>query len=172
MDKSIKKYAFLDRDGTLIFEPQDTFQIDSLEKLKILDGVIKGLKELTQKGYTLVMITNQDGLETSSFSKADFNAPQNRMLSIFKNEGIKFKKIFICPHLPSENCDCRKPKTGLVKKFLINNKIDKSKSFVCGDRKNDSLFAKNIEIKFIPMQTNGNFYTALRRGEVIWTEEQ
>lgn len=163
-----KKYAFLDRDGTLIFEPQDTFQIDSTEKLKILDGVIKGLKELTRQGYELIMISNQDGLGTASFPQANFEAPQNKMLSIFEENGIKFKKIFICPHLPSKNCGCRKPKTGLVKKFLRDNQIDKNSSFVCGDRATDKLFAKNIGVKFISIQTNGNFYNALvRGGEVL-----
>lgn len=161
------KYAFLDRDGTLICEPQDTFQIDSLEKLKILDGVIKGLKELTRQGFELVIISNQDGLGTSSFPKANFEAPQNKMLSILKENGIKFKEIFICPHLPSQNCDCRKPKTGLVKKLLIANQINKDKSFVCGDRETDKLFAENIGVKFIPMQTNGNFLKALEQGGVI-----
>lgn len=162
-----KKCAFLDRDGTLIFEPQDTLQIDSIEKLKILDGVIQGLKELTRLGYELIMVTNQDGLDTSSFPQANFQAPQNKMLTIFEENGIKFKKIFICPHLPSKNCGCRKPKIGLVNKFLRNNKIDKKNSFVCGDRASDKLFAKNIGIKFISMQTNGDFYKALVKGGVI-----
>lgn len=162
-----KKYAFLDRDGTLIFEPQDTFQIDSIEKLKILDGVIKGLKELTKQGYELIIITNQDGLGTSSFPKANFEAPQKKMLGIFEEYGIEFKKIYICPHLPSKNCGCRKPKIGLVKKFLRDNLIDKNNSFVCGDRDSDKLFAKNIGVKFIPMETNGDFYKALKKGGVI-----
>lgn len=162
-----KKYAFLDRDGTLIFEPQDTFQIDSLEKLKILDGVIRGLKELIKQGYELIIITNQDGLGTSSFPKANFEAPQKRMLGIFEEYGIEFRKIYICPHLPSKNCGCRKPKIGLVKKFLRDNQIDKNNSFVCGDRDSDKLFAKNVGVKFIPMQTNGDFYRALTKGEVI-----
>lgn len=161
-----KKYAFLDRDGTLIFEPQDTFQIDSIEKLKILNGVIRGLKELTRQGYELIMITSQDGLGTSSFLQADFEAPQNKMLSIFEENGIKFKKIFICPHLPSKNCGCRKPKIGLVKKFLRNNQMDINNSLVCGDRTTDKLFAKNIGIKFISMQTNGDFYKALEQGGI------
>lgn len=161
-----KKYAFLDRDGTLIFEPQDTFQIDSIEKLKILDGVIKGLKELGKLGYTLIMITNQDSLGTSSFPQASFEAPQNKILTIFKENDIMFKKIFVCPHLPSKNCNCRKPKTGLIKKFLRDNVIDKNSSFVCGDRKTDELLAKNIGIKFISMQTNGNFYKALEQGGI------
>lgn len=162
-----KKYAFLDRDGTLIFEPQDTFQIDSLEKLRILDGVIKGLKQLSKQGYKLVMISNQDGLGTSSFPKKNFAAPQNKMLGIFEKNGIIFSKIFICPHLPSENCDCRKPKTGLINQFLEDNQIDKSKSFVCGDRTSDKLYAKKIGVQFVPIKTNTNFYQALVKGGVM-----
>ncbi len=165
--EKIRKYAFLDRDGTLIFEPQDTFQIDSIEKLKVLDGVIKGLVQLKKMGYELIMVTNQDGLGTSTFPRANFETPQNKMLSIFEENGIKFKKIFICPHLLSQNCDCRKPKKGLVKKFLKNNEIDINKSFVCGDRTTDKLFAENIGIKFISVQTNGNFLNALVKGGVI-----
>lgn len=161
-----KKYAFLDRDGTLIFEPLDTFQIDSIEKLKILDGVIKGLKELKRKGYKLIMVTNQDGLGTPSFPKADFEAPQNKFLTLLGNNGITFEKIFICPHLSSKNCGCRKPKTGLVKKFLREIQMDKEDSFVCGDRQTDKDFANNLEIKFIPMQTNGDFYEALEKGGI------
>ncbi|MFH1536764.1 MAG: HAD-IIIA family hydrolase, partial [Patescibacteria group bacterium] len=91
----MKKIAFLDRDGTLIYEPEETKQIDSLEKLKILPGVITGLKKLTKQGYKLVMISNQDGLETKSFPKKDFDKPQNEMLKIFKKNGIEFYKIFI-----------------------------------------------------------------------------
>lgn len=162
-----KKYAFLDRDGTLIFEPQDTFQIDSISKLKILDGVITGLKRLIKQGYALVMVTNQNGVGTLSFPQADFEAPQNKMLDILKQNGIRFKKIFICPHLPLKNCACRKPKTGLVRKFLKENVVDKGGSFVCGDKKTDFLFAENIGIKFIPMKTNGNFYEALTQGEIV-----
>lgn len=161
------KYAFLDRDGTLIFEPQDTFQIDSIGKLNVLDGVIEGLTELKGKGYELIIITNQDGLGTSSFPKTDFEAPQNKMLSIFKEKGIQFKEIFICPHLVSENCNCRKPKTGLVKKFLADSKMDKNSSFVCGDRSTDKVFAKNIGLRFISMPTNKDFYKALKEGGIL-----
>jgi len=157
-----KKYALLDRDGTLIFEPQDTFQIDSIEKLKILDGVIKGLKKLKALGYELVIITNQDGLGTYQFPQANFEAPQNKMLRIFKENGIKLKKIYICT----------KPKTTLVKKILKENQIDKNNSFVCGDRSTDQLFAKNLGVKFISMKTNGNFYNTLKGGQIIWIVKQ
>ena len=167
MDKP-KKYSFIDRDGTLIFEPQDTYQIDSVEKLRILDGVIKGLNKLRELGYELVMVSNQDGLGTASFPKVNFEEPQNKLLSILEKSGSKFEKMFICPHLPTQNCDCRKPKIGLVKDLLI----DKSSSFVIGDRKTDKLFAKNLRIKFIPIPTNGNFYNALKKGRMLWNAKQ
>lgn len=157
------KYAFLDRDGTLIHEPQDTFQIDSLEKLKILDGVIAGLRKLSAWHYELVMISNQDGLGTTSFPQKDFELPHNKMLEIFRENGIKFEKILICPHLPQDNCNCRKPKLGLVKELLENDEIDKIRSFVCGDRKSDKQFAENLGVRFIPAQTNGSFTQAIQK---------
>lgn len=159
---SMQKYAILDRDGTLIFEPQDNYQIDSLEKLKILDGVIEGLKLLIKNNYKLVMISNQDGLGTKSFPTADFLAPQNEMLKIFSENKIYFEQIFICPHFPEDNCNCRKPKTGLLDEWLKYSDIDLGKSFVCGDRDSDKQLAKNLGLKFIPMITNGNFIKAIR----------
>ena len=166
-DIASKRYAFLDRDGTLIFEPQDTFQIDSVDKLKILNGVINSLKKLQNLDYKLIMVTNQDGLGTYFFPKENFEVAQNKMLNIFKENGISFKQIFICPHLPTENCNCRKPKTGLIKKFLKENSIDKDNSFMCGDRESDKLFAANAGIKYVPMQTNGDFFKALKKGGVL-----
>lgn len=160
------KYAFLDRDGTLLFEPQDTYQIDSVKQLRILDGVIDGLKKLIEKGYSLIMVTNQDGLGTRDYPRSSFQAVQKKFLAVCKQNGITFKKIFFCPHLPSEECDCRKPKLGLVRAMVTNQTIDKL-SFVCGNRENDKLFAKNMDLRFIPMQTNTNFYTALSAEGVI-----
>ncbi|HZE87799.1 MAG TPA: histidinol-phosphatase, partial [Methylomirabilota bacterium] len=160
-----QKYAFLDRDGTLIFEPQDTYQIDSIKKFKILDGVIQGLTLLKNQGYKLVMVTNQDGLGTDSFPKVAFQLAQNTLLGILKKEGIIFSDIFICPHFSSDQCRCRKPKTGLVTSLL--NNIDKKNSLVCGDRNTDKEFAKNLGINFVPMKTNGNFYEALIKKELI-----
>lgn len=162
LKNSKRKYAFLDRDGTIIFEPQDTYQIDSVKKLKILDGVVDGLQELKKRDYSLIMISNQDGLGTSSFLREDFKRPQEKMLKIFRDKGIIFDEIFVCPHLPNESCNCRKPKTGLVDDFLRNANIDKFKSFVCGDRNSDRNFARNIGIRFVPMETNGNFYEGIK----------
>jgi len=151
----VKKCAFLDRDGTLIFEPQDDFQIDSIEKLKILDGVIEGLKSLIDSGYSLVMVSNQNGIGTDSFPKEDFEKPQARMLEIFEENGIVFDEIFICPHFASDNCDCRKPKTKLVDGFMDD--VDLENSFMCGDRDTDREFGENLGIAYVPMECNGVF---------------
>lgn len=153
----VTKYAFLDRDGTLIFEPQDNFQIDSVEKLIILDGVIEGLTTLQRRGFKLVMISNQNGIGTTSFPTEAFEKPQMKLLETFRENGIVFDQIFVCPHMPADNCICRKPKTGLVDKFFAKNNIDAIESFVCGDRESDKKFAENLKLKFIPMERNGAF---------------
>lgn len=156
-----RRYAFIDRDGTLIDEPQDDFQVDSPEKLKILDGAVEGLKRLQGSGYRLVMVSNQNGIGTPSFPQADFDKPQNSMLKMFKRAGVTFEKIFICPHLPEAGCGCRKPKTGLVDDWLKTLPLDRENSFVCGDRETDKKFAGNLGLKFLPMTTNGNFLQAI-----------
>lgn len=166
MKKTIQKYAFLDRDGTLIFEPQDTFQVDSLEKLQLLDGAVEGLQWLRDQDYKLVLVTNQNGIGTPSFPTADFEIPQQAMLRMFADSGVTFEQILICPHLPIDNCVCRKPKTGLFSDWLQTITLDTKQSFVCGDRNTDKGLADNLGLRFIPTTTNGNFYDAVVEGVV------
>lgn len=159
------KYVFIDRDGTIIYEPtpEETkpgdvpYQIDSLEKLKILPGVIAGLRKLITDGYKLVMVSNQDGLGTKTFPRQNFDKPQNKLLKILKGNQIEFEKIFICPHLPKDGCDCRKPKTGLLNDFLKEKDIDRKDSLVIGNGGADKGLAKNLGLKFIEIKTNPTF---------------
>lgn len=157
-----QKYAFLDRDGTLIFEPEDDFQVDSLDKLQILDGAIGGLTQLVNRGYKLAMITNQNGVGTPAFPAEAFELPQQAMLEVFGKAGITFDKVFVCPHFEEDQCDCRKPKTGLLDEFLRTADIDLANSFVCGDRESDKGLAAAIGAAFVPMTTNGNFEQAIK----------
>ena len=160
-----QKYAFLDRDGALIYEPppEDTkpgdvpYQIDSVEKLQILDGVIDGLKRLIRGGYRLVMVSNQNGIGSDIFPKGAFEKPQNELMRIFEENGIFFEEVFVCPHFPEDECNCRKPKTGLVDEFFKKNNIDLENSFMYGDRDSDGEFAENLGLKFIKAKTNGPF---------------
>ncbi len=103
------------------------------------------------------MVSNQDGLGTKSFPTVDFEAVQSRLLEILQGEGISFSETFICPHFEIDKCNCRKPKTGLLEKFLSTEPIDLEKSFVVGDRKSDEELAKNLGVKFYQVEVNGSF---------------
>ncbi len=144
----MKKVVFIDRDGTIIREPADE-QIDTLEKLEFIPGIISGLKLLIESGFSLVMASNQDGLGTRRYPRKAYNMVQGKILTLLEGEGIRFEKIFICPHQQREHCNCRKPKTGLLEDYLKTNSIDYANSFVFGDRMTDVLLAKNLNVRAV-----------------------
>ena len=85
---------FVDRDGTLIVEPDD-FQIDAYDKLRFVDGVIPALLRLRDAGWQFVMVTNQDGLGSETFPQAAFDGPHALMLQVFASQGIGFREVLI-----------------------------------------------------------------------------
>lgn len=139
----MKRVVFLDRDGTLILEPPDQ-QIDTLEKLEFVPGVVQGLALLRRHGFELVMVTNQDRLGSDHYSIESFDLVQRKMMGLFEGEGIVFADVLICPHTPEDGCGCRKPKTGLLADYLADGVIDRDRSFVVGDRETDVLLGKAI----------------------------
>ncbi len=144
----MKKVLFIDRDGTIIIEPQDE-QIDSFAKLTFLPGAISNLSRIAREtDYELVMVTNQDGLGTESFPEDTFWPVQEKVLEILKGEGVVFSEIFIDRTLPSQNAPTRKPGTAMLVKYLAGG-IDLESSYVIGDRKTDIDLAKNIGCKSI-----------------------
>ncbi|ELV7526897.1 bifunctional histidinol-phosphatase/imidazoleglycerol-phosphate dehydratase HisB [Edwardsiella ictaluri] len=142
----MKKYLFIDRDGTLIAEPPQDFQVDRLDKLALMPGVIPALLRLQQAGYHLVMVSNQDGLGSERFPQADFDAPHALMMQILTSQGILFERVLICPHLPQEGCRCRKPATGLLTDYLQPGVLDTANAWVIGDRDSDLQLAHNMGI--------------------------
>lgn len=137
---------FIDRDGTLIEEPSD-FQIDRFEKFALEPNCISALQALRDSGWEFVMVSNQDGLGTESFPMKDFEGPQKLLLQILQSQGIVFRDILICPHTSEDECECRKPKTGLVKPYLAPGMINPDYSFVIGDRASDEELAANMGIR-------------------------
>lgn len=145
----MKKLLFIDRDGTIIVEPKDTEQVDSLERLDFNPGVIVNLHKICQEtDFDLVMVTNQDGLGTPSFPEDIFWPAHNKMLSIMEREGILFKEVLIDKTFPEEQAPTRKPGTGMLGEYM-KGEYDLSGSLVIGDRVTDVELARNLGAKGI-----------------------
>ena len=152
----MKKILFIDRDGTIIHEPEEDYQVDSLEKLAFIPGAITNLSKITTElDFLLVMVTNQDGLGTSSYPEENFWPAHNKMLSILKGEGIIFDEILIDKSFEHENKPTRKPGIGMVQHYL-NGQFDLENSFVIGDRATDVQLAKNMGCKAIYLNEQKN----------------
>jgi imidazoleglycerol-phosphate dehydratase/histidinol-phosphatase len=142
----MKKYLFVDRDGTLIEEPSD-FQIDSVAKFRLKPRVLASLRRFVSAGYRLVMVSNQDRLGSDQYPQAAFDEIQNLLLGILGSEGILFEKIFICPHGPEEKCPCRKPSTSMLSSFLASSDWDRSLSAMVGDRDVDVELGNRLGVR-------------------------
>jgi imidazoleglycerol-phosphate dehydratase/histidinol-phosphatase len=137
---------FVDRDGTLVEEPADQ-QVDRLDKLRLLPGVLAALGALRRAGYRLVMVSNQDGLGSDRYPRQQFDQVQGFLLQLFASQGIEFEQVFICPHRQHEQCACRKPRTGLVSEYLRQQPLDLARSAMVGDRATDLEFARALGIR-------------------------
>lgn len=165
----MKKILFIDRDGTLIIEPKDK-QVDSFDKLVFYPKVITYLRKIyLELDYELVLVTNQDGLGTSSFPEETFWPTHDLMLKVFNGEGILFSGIHIDKSFPKENASTRKPRTGMLKKYINNSNYDLKKSFVIGDRDSDMILAKNIGSKgiYINLENGKNKYKSNAESSVV-----
>ena len=144
----MKKAIFLDRDGTIV---EDSGYAHKIEDLKLLPNSIKGLKLL--KDFKLFIATNQSGIGRGIYTFQDFANINNHLLKEFKKGSIKIEKIYFCPHKPEDNCECRKPKTKLLKEAEKEFKLDLKESFAIGDKKSDIELGKNAGCKTILVLT-------------------
>ena len=167
----MKRILFIDRDGTLVREPADE-QVDSLEKIRFTTGVMRNLSLLRSKTDCLfVMVSNQDGLGTSSFPEDTFWPAHNFILQTLEDEGITFDDILIDPHFPEDNAPTRKPQTGLVEKYMSRPDLyDIAGSYVIGDRETDAQFARNIGCKSLILGRDGMTWDKI--AEIVFAGER
>ena len=146
---SRKKVLFIDRDGTIIIEPPVTYQVDTLEQMEFLPGVLRNLYFIRQKlDFEWAMVTNQDGLGTLIYPQEHFDTVQAKFIQTLSNEDIHFDKIFIDTSFPQDNLPTRKPGTALLTEYF-SEEYDLENSFVIGDRYSDVELAKNLGCKAI-----------------------
>ena len=156
----MKKVLFIDRDGTLVVEPPVDYQLDSFEKLEFVPKVFRNLGFIRSKlDFEFAMVTNQDGLGTSSFPEETFWPVHNLVMQTLANEGITFDEVFIDRSFPEDNAPTRKPRTGMLGKYLNNPIYDLPGSFVIGDRYTDVELAKNLGCKAILLQDDKSSLT-------------
>ena len=141
---AMKTALFIDRDGTLVIEPPVDYQLDSLEKLEYYPKVFNNLHFIRKHmDFEFVMVTNQDGLGTDSFPEDTFWPAQNKIVKAFENEGVTFDDILIDRSFPEDNAPTRKPRTGMLRKYLTGE-YNLENSYVIGDRITDVELAKNL----------------------------
>ncbi len=156
--KNKKRVLFIDRDGTMVREPQDE-QVDAFDKIDFYPKVLTFLGKIAKElDFELVMVTNQDGLGTASLPEATFWPVHNFILKVFENEGVVFNNVFIDRTFPHENATTRKPGTGLLTEYFSPD-YDLANSFVIGDRLTDMELAKNLGAKGIFINDNTNLGT-------------
>ena len=160
-----RKILFVDRDGTLIAEPDD-FQVDSCAKLRLVADVIPSMLRLRDAGYEFVMVSNQDGLGTESFPQQDFDAPQAMLLQILASQGVAFRELLVDPGFPHENrmrdgVPTRKPGIGMALHYLRDRGIDLSRSAMVGDRQTDLEFARNLGVRGFLLAPDGDGWMAI-----------
>ena len=150
----MKKVLFIDRDGTLALEPED-YQLDAFDKLIFYPQVFTYLGKIARElDYTLVMVTNQDGLGTESFPENTFWPVHNLLLKSLEQEEIFFEEVLIDRSLPKDSAPTRKPKTGMLTQYFDDSHYDLANSYVIGDRLTDIELAKNLNAKGIFITKN------------------
>ncbi len=140
-----RKALFLDRDGTINIEKNYIYKIEDFE---FIDGIFELIKEYQEKGFLIFIITNQAGIARKLYSVADYEKLTNWMLTQFRRKGIEITKTYYCPHHPdiTGDCNCRKPKPGMILQAIDEFHINPAQSVLIGDKKSDILAGENAGI--------------------------
>jgi histidinol-phosphate phosphatase family protein len=141
-----RKALFIDRDGTI---NKDCPYCHNISDLVLYEDAIKIMNEYQEKGYIIIIITNQSGIGRGYFTEKEFHVFNDELLRILKNRGINITRTYFCPHKPDDQCNCRKPKIGMIEEAISDFEIDLENSIIIGDRVEiEGIMAKKIGIKY------------------------
>lgn len=146
------KAVFLDRDGTVIFDPPDE-RVDKVEKIRLFPDTIEALKLLSSLDYSVIFVTNQAGIAEGLITETEFENINNKLLEMISPSGIKIIKTYHCPHGENSTCECRKPKPTMLLDAAKEYDIDLQNSWTIGDRPTDVLTGVHAGTKTILVQS-------------------
>jgi len=149
----MQKVIFLDRDGVV---NKEIGYLHKIKDFKFIDGVIDALIRIQNKGFKIIIITNQSGIGRGLYTIEDFHELNNWMINYLKSKKINILEVFFCPHLPEDNCKCRKPKPGLYKDAIRKFNINVNSSYSVGDKETDIIAAKSAGIKTTILVRSGH----------------
>ena len=139
----MNRAVFLDRDGVINIDKDYVYKIEEFE---FKDGIFGVARHLQALGFVLVVVTNQSGIARGYYTLEDFHKVTEYMLKEFEAGGIKISKIYFCHHGVDANCECRKPKPGMILQAKKEFDIDLSNSWLIGDKESDIQAAKNAGV--------------------------
>ncbi|MGB8656408.1 MAG: HAD family hydrolase [Candidatus Zixiibacteriota bacterium] len=144
------KTAFLDRDGTII-EEKDF--IKTPDQIEFIPGSVDAVKILRDLGYKIIVISNQSGVGRGILTEQMVRRVNESFLVRLREEDAPADGLYFCPHNPEDGCDCRKPTTGMIKKAVLEHKLNLRDAVVIGDKLTDVELGKNIGAKTILVLT-------------------
>ncbi|RJR28244.1 D-glycero-beta-D-manno-heptose 1,7-bisphosphate 7-phosphatase [candidate division WWE3 bacterium] len=156
------KAVFLDRDGVINKKAGEHDYIKSPDQFVILPGVVEGLRILKEKGYLLIVVTNQAGIARGKMSLEDLERVHEKMEKELLNGGVILDKIYFCPHGYDDNCNCRKPAPGMIENAVKDFDIDLKESILIGDSSTDMETAHNAGVAGFLVESNSNFLKNLK----------
>lgn len=144
------KYVLLDRDGTVIVEKN---YLSDPAAVELLPGAAEGLRQMRAQGYGLILVTNQSGIGRGFFTENDLKLVHKRLEQLLEAEGVKLDAIYVCPHAPAVDCECRKPKPKLAKQAAADFDFHLGEAWVIGDKQADVDLARNSGARSILVRT-------------------
>ncbi len=150
----MNKVVFLDRDGTINI---DFGYVHEKDKLKFLPGLLDALKRIQNRGYKLIIVTNQSGIGRKVFTREQYEDFTSYMLEKMKAEGVEIERVYTCPHIDEDGCDCRKPKIGMFEEAIRDYDVDVKESFAVGDRIRDLKLCEKYPVQGVLLDADIEF---------------